>query len=259
MIHSVAQYAHCLAQGKVGSGFDISSSVYGTHIYKRFSPSLLEPLLSSNSPPSLVEALDPVKWDQSISPFRLPKGLRLVLADVDAGTNTPSFIRGILKWREEKPEESNEIWGKLFKANTRLVKALEHLRGLEGEEEYGEVLEAAAGLPIEQVRPSSDLTSLLYASPLVGRLGFESNVLNFEPPFHLGLPLDDRSQADTQAGFSAGWSAKPEKTVPIAKSILEIRQALNVSPLFRYSSLDSSYLICPRGHIRRRGKEGKER
>jgi hypothetical protein len=75
----------------------------------------------------------------------------LVLADVDAGTNTPSFIRGILKWREEKPEESNEIWGKLFKANTRLVKALEHLRGLEGEEEYGEVLEAAAGLPIEQV------------------------------------------------------------------------------------------------------------
>ena len=102
-----------------------------------------------------MEALDPSKWDQSISPFRLPKGLRLVLADVDAGTNTPSFIRGILKWREDKPEESNEIWGKLFKANTRLVKALEHLRDMEGEEEYGEVLEAAAGLPIEQVSLSS--------------------------------------------------------------------------------------------------------
>jgi len=167
VIHSVAQYAHCLAQGKVGSGFDISSSVYGTHIYKRFSPSLLEPLLSSNSPPSLVEALDPSKWDQSISPFRLPKGLRLVLADVDAGTNTPSFIRGILKWREEKPEESNEIWGKLFKANTRLVKALEQLRDMEGEEEYGEVLEAAAGLPIEQVRSSS--YSPWYDSPLFFR------------------------------------------------------------------------------------------
>jgi len=110
-----------------------------------------------------VEALDPSKWDQSISPFRLPKGLRLVLADVDAGTNTPSFIRGILKWREEKPEESNEIWGKLFKANTRLVKALEHLRDMEGEEEYGEVLEAAAGLPIEQVSPSSG--SSCYGSP----------------------------------------------------------------------------------------------
>lgn len=75
----------------------------------------------------------------------------MVLADVDAGTNTPSFIRGILKWREEKPEESDEIWGKLFKANTRLVKALEGLRDMEEEEEYGEVLEAAAKLPIEQV------------------------------------------------------------------------------------------------------------
>jgi len=115
---------------------------------------------------SLVEALNPKKWDQSISPFRLPKGLRLVLADVDAGTNTPSFIRGILKWREEKPEESNEIWGKLFKANTRLVKALEQLRDMEGEEEYSEVLEAAAGLPIEQVRPSSDVSLFLLSLSL---------------------------------------------------------------------------------------------
>jgi phosphomevalonate kinase len=156
IIHSVAQYAHCLAQGKVGSGFDISSSVYGTHIYKRFSPSLLDPLLSSSSPSSgssLVDALDPKKWDQVITPFRLPKGLRLVLADVDAGTNTPSFIKGILKWREEKPEESLEIWTKLFNANKRLVKALEGLRNMEQEEGYQEVLEAAAGLPIEQVRP----------------------------------------------------------------------------------------------------------
>lgn len=151
VIHSVAQYAHCLAQGKVGSGFDISSSVYGTHIYKRFSPSILDPLLQSGSTVSLVDVLNPEKWDQSIQPFRLPKGLRLVLADVDAGTNTPSFVRGILKWREEKPEESSEIWGKLFKANTRLVKALEGLRDMEGEEEYDEVLVAAAGLPIEQV------------------------------------------------------------------------------------------------------------
>ena len=46
-----------------------------------------------------------------------------------------------------------------------------------------------------------------------------------------------QNAADNQAGFSAGWSAKPEKTVPIAKSILEIRQALNVSlfPIFLFT------------------------
>lgn len=153
LIHSVAQYAHCLAQGKVGSGFDISSSVYGTHIYRRFSPSLLDPILRDPSPEhsALLQALDPKKWDQTITPFRLPRGLRLILADVDAGTHTPSFIKGILKWREEKTEESSEIWEKLYQANTRLVKALEGLKEMESEDEYDEVLEAAAGLPIEQV------------------------------------------------------------------------------------------------------------
>jgi len=42
LIHNVAQFCHCLAQGKVGSGFDISAAVWGSHIYKRFSPSILE-------------------------------------------------------------------------------------------------------------------------------------------------------------------------------------------------------------------------
>ena len=138
--------------------------MYGTHIYKRFSPSILDPLIqssssssttSSGSPQGLVSALDPKKWDQTITPFRLPRGLRLVLADVDAGTSTPSFIRGILKWREEKPEESDEIWSKLYAANGRLVKALEGLKEMESMDEYDEVLEAAAGMPVEQVSPVS--------------------------------------------------------------------------------------------------------
>lgn len=141
--------------------------MYGTHIYKRFSPSILDSLIQSSSGSSgiptegLVAALDPKKWDQTITPFRLPKGLRLVLADVDAGTSTPSFIKGILKWREESPEESEMIWSKLYAANTRLVKALASLREMESMEEYDEVLEAAAGLPIEQVsrEPNSSILS----------------------------------------------------------------------------------------------------
>jgi phosphomevalonate kinase len=115
----------------------------------------MSPTSTSTSTASLVDTLNPDKWDQSITPFRLPKGLRLVLADVNAGTNTPSFIKGILKWREEKPEESLAIWTKLYEANTRLVKALEALRDMEGQELYQAVLERAAGLPIEQVSVSA--------------------------------------------------------------------------------------------------------
>ncbi|KAK9275466.1 hypothetical protein L1049_022733 [Liquidambar formosana] len=37
MVHVIAQSAHCVAQGKVGSGFDVSSAVYGSQRYVRFS------------------------------------------------------------------------------------------------------------------------------------------------------------------------------------------------------------------------------
>lgn len=41
LVHSVAQAAHCAAQGKIGSGFDVSCAVYGSQRYVRFSPSVL--------------------------------------------------------------------------------------------------------------------------------------------------------------------------------------------------------------------------
>ena len=37
VVHIIAQ----MAQGKVGSGFDVSSAVYGSHRYVRFSPQLI--------------------------------------------------------------------------------------------------------------------------------------------------------------------------------------------------------------------------
>ena len=41
VVHRVAQAAHCSAQGKVGSGFDVSAAVYGSQRYVRFSPACL--------------------------------------------------------------------------------------------------------------------------------------------------------------------------------------------------------------------------
>ncbi|GBG59791.1 hypothetical protein CBR_g54895 [Chara braunii] len=44
LIHKIAQAAHCAAQGKVGSGFDVSAAVFGSQRYIRFSPSALASL-----------------------------------------------------------------------------------------------------------------------------------------------------------------------------------------------------------------------
>lgn len=41
VVHKIAQTAHCIAQGKVGSGFDVSSAVYGSQRYVRFSPEVI--------------------------------------------------------------------------------------------------------------------------------------------------------------------------------------------------------------------------
>lgn len=102
-VHALAQAAHCAAQGKVGSGFDVASAVYGTHVYRRFSPAVLEPMFSGSA--RLLDIVEKGHWDQEARPFRLPKGLRMLLADVDAGTDTPSFVGQVLKWRKDKTEE----------------------------------------------------------------------------------------------------------------------------------------------------------
>ena len=49
LVHHIAQYAHCSSQGKIGSGFDVSAAVYGSHRYKRFSPGVLEECLNDGS------------------------------------------------------------------------------------------------------------------------------------------------------------------------------------------------------------------
>lgn len=46
LIHNLAQYVHSLAQGKVGSGFDVSAAVYGSHVYRRFAVECLNDLLN---------------------------------------------------------------------------------------------------------------------------------------------------------------------------------------------------------------------
>lgn len=46
--HNLAQFVHCLAQGKVGSGFDVSAAVFGSQLYTRFNPVRLQPLMDGD-------------------------------------------------------------------------------------------------------------------------------------------------------------------------------------------------------------------
>lgn len=120
--------------------------------------------------------MDRGKWDHTARPFSLPKGLRLLLADVDAGTDTPSFVGKVLNWRKENEVVADELWGHLGKANDSLGDLLQSLAGLQGEEGYEAVLRDAARVPVSKVslgllRLVVHACARVYVSlPFIGRI-----------------------------------------------------------------------------------------
>jgi phosphomevalonate kinase len=152
-LHNLAQAAHCAAQGKVGSGFDVGAAVFGSCSYRRFSPSILESLGEVGSSGfeerlfSAVEDLDPARpWDTEFMDIgmRLPPGMQMVLCDVDCGSQTPSMVRKVLEWRKQNKEEADLLWDSLQANNEKL--RLELRRTVHGRSD--QEFEAAAALDI---------------------------------------------------------------------------------------------------------------
>jgi phosphomevalonate kinase len=186
ILHNLAQASHSHAQGKVGSGFDIASAVFGSCLYKRFSPSLLSNLASPSTPgfaTQLRSLIEGSSWDTEIqkSAIRMPKGLRLVMCDVDCGSETPGMVKKVLAWRAEKQEEAEGIWKKLQEGNEALAKELTRLATEEEGVKYEKLCEIISsnraliremgeksGVPIE---PPQQTRLLDYCSKLDGVVG----------------------------------------------------------------------------------------
>jgi len=156
LAHNLAQYVHCLAQGKVGSGFDVSAAVFGSHLYTRFNPAVLRDLMENDALRSqpLLPVLLPsnAAWDYRIQQFKLPPLTRIMLADVDAGSNTPSLVGLVLRWRKEKHSEANELWTVLDKLNQSLAHTLLELSSVydKDPETYIRVVKYISSLRVEQ-------------------------------------------------------------------------------------------------------------
>lgn len=141
-LHNLAQAAHCAAQGKIGSGFDVAAAVHGSCVYKRFSPSILEGLAETGTEgfstrlKAVVEGTDSFnQWDTRIqkSSAIMPEGLRLVMCDVDCGSETVGMVKKVLSWRKENHDEAALLWGTLQKGNEDLAGELQRLDRATGE------------------------------------------------------------------------------------------------------------------------------
>ncbi|KAK5129328.1 hypothetical protein LTR08_003586 [Meristemomyces frigidus] len=227
-LHNLAQASHCAAQGKVGSGFDIASAVYGSCLYKRFSPDILshhvepgQPKFASQLRHIVDETDEADRWDTEIrkDEVKLPKGLRLVMCDVSCGSQTPGMVKQVLAWRKENADEANAIWQDLQNANDSLAKELRALAESDTRQSYEHLKQGFArirelirrmsersGVPIE---PSSqtELIDACEAIPGVvggvvpGAGGYDAISLLVE---------DNETTLNELAKLLSGWTFKSE-------------------------------------------------
>lgn len=89
--------------------------------------------------------------------------MRLLLADVSCGTDTPSFVSSVLKWRNTDREKADEVWERLDNANRALGEVLRDMVDAEGESDYEKTMMAAAELTSNEVcLQISSLRSLVF-------------------------------------------------------------------------------------------------
>jgi len=247
VIHNLSQAAHCAAQGKVGSGFDVAAAVYGSCLYRRFTPSVLEHVGEACSEGfgerlhRCVEDLDSDHpWDTEVlgQAVQIPKSLRLVMCDVDCGSQTPGMVKKVLAWRKENPEEAGLIWGALQRGTEDLCDELKRLSQLEGigERRYqnlGDVLltirslvqemSNKSGVPVEPPSQSELLDACTAIPGVVGGVvpgagGYDAVVLLIKD--------SDETLAELQ-NMLDGWQSTQQQGSGVTKgriSLLGVKQ-----------------------------------
>ncbi|KAI0402758.1 ribosomal protein S5 domain 2-type protein [Xylaria palmicola] len=212
-LHNLAQAAHCAAQGKVGSGFDIAAAVYGSCRYRRFSPSILKSVPEAGSPgfaPALRELINETKWDTDIvkEGVSVPPGITLRMCDVDCGSQTVSMVKKVLQWRESNPAASKKLWDELQSRNVKLGRILSENRADEIRPAVADIREliramgTQSGVPIEPESQTQLLDALMgvegvYNGVVPGAGGYDAVAI---------LMKDDEATEKRVEDFAAKWS-----------------------------------------------------
>ncbi|CUS20335.1 LAQU0S01e04324g1_1 [Lachancea quebecensis] len=146
-IHNLSQVAHCQAQGKVGSGFDVAAAVFGSVMYQRFDPELINKLPAADSlhyGQALRQLIDETDWKFMHENITLPPGLRLIMGDVNNGSETTKLVAKVKTWYQQNIPRSLEIYQKINQGNVSFIEGIGKLVSLskESPSEYSSMLES---------------------------------------------------------------------------------------------------------------------
>ncbi|KAK2034503.1 phosphomevalonate kinase [Colletotrichum zoysiae] len=213
-LHNLAQAAHCAAQGKVGSGFDVAAAVFGSCRYRRFSPSLLSDLVSPGTPgfaDTLVRKVDELRsWDVEVDKagVSLPEGVCLRMCDVDCGSQTVGMVKKVLEWRKGDPGASKALWDELQARNEELAGVLRDGKvggvgaALGAVRRLIRAMGEGSGVPIEPASQTELLDALGGVDGVLGGVvpgagGFDALAL---------VMRDDEATRQRVEEFLEGWS-----------------------------------------------------
>lgn len=239
-LHNLAQAAHCAAQGKVGSGFDVAAAVYGTCVYRRFSPALLSSLGEAGSAGfgarvrAIVDDADE-QWDVETQKdgVTIPDGTALVMCDVDCGSQTVGMVKEVLAWRKKEPDSSKALWDQLQASNEVLGTTLADGPVSDLETAFENVREKIremgrrSGVPIEPQEQTELLDALtkgvggVFGGVVPGAGGYDAVAL---------LVKDDKDTLDELNAFLAKWSADKKGNVKLLGAKGELEGARQESP-----------------------------
>jgi phosphomevalonate kinase len=223
-LHNLAQAAHCAAQGKVGSGFDVAAAVFGSCLYRRFSPQVLSAIPEPGTPgfsSKLVDVVDGTAWDVEFGKGALgmPAGVALRMCDVDCGSQTVGMVKKVLSWRASDEERSKKLWDDLQSRNVGLGEALKSGRTEELPERLREVRELVremgqlSDVPIEPQSQTELLDALsavegVYGGVVPGAGGFDALAI---------LMKDDAETKQQVEEFLVKWSQEKDAKVKLLK------------------------------------------
>jgi phosphomevalonate kinase len=144
-VHNLAQIAHCKAQGKIGSGFDVASATFGSIIYQRFTAKLVTDILEStnNTIIKLVYLVDEQDWNMVHDVVKMPPGIKLLMGDVKGGSETPKMVSKVLEWKNSNFQHCQQIWTELNNNNMKLIESMQRMNELSNNnsQSYAELLE----------------------------------------------------------------------------------------------------------------------
>ena len=222
LLHNLAQAAHCAAQGKVGSGFDVAAAVFGSCLYRRFSPAVLSSLPEPGAPDfsgKLAHVVEGPSWDTVIvkDGLSMPAGVALRMCDVDCGSQTVGMVKKVLAWKAADAEGSKKLWDELQGRNEALAAALREGKLDELPAKVSAIREGIremgmlGDVPIEPESQTKLLDALsevegVYGGVVPGAGGFDAAAL---------LMKDDDETKQRVEEFLAKWSREKGSKVKL--------------------------------------------